>query len=80
METNITRYKKCMKCDDIQGYIMRAKNVNSGLADADIYGIISNSVKDPYISEYCGCCKMYTLQMHVGWDYLENSKRETKDD
>ena len=69
MKEKVKCYRKCLKCGEIEPYIMRDKNVNNTLTDKDIHFIISNSVDSPYEIDHCECCDIQTLQMSVGWDY-----------
>lgn len=75
MKQQVTYLKKCLKCDNVEKYIMRDHNVNSDLTDKDIYMLIANDVKSPLDSDWCEKCKMHTLQMKVGWDYLSDEEK-----
>lgn len=77
MKDKVTYTRKCMRCNQLEDYQMREmgewSQTNPQLSDSGIFKIIADKVKDPYTSDWCDRCQMHTLQMTVGWDYMETS-------
>ncbi len=71
MKQEVSYFKKCLKCDEVVEYVMRSHNTNISLKEKDIFSIIANDVQHPYSHEWCEKCNHHTMQMVVGWDYLE---------
>jgi len=69
MKEKITYFTKCLKCEEITEYIMRDRNINNNIKDADVFRIIAQKVENPHITRKCEKCGILTLQLEVGWDY-----------
>ena len=69
MKEKVLYYTKCMKCGNIQEYIMRDKNINPTIKEDGVNLIIGNTIENPYTVNWCEKCNIHTLQMVVGWDY-----------
>jgi len=76
MKINVTHYDKCLCCGNVEGYIMRNSNTNSGLTDRDIYAMIASNMEpeNRVRSNWCEFCNMETKQETVGWDYRPHTK------
>lgn len=76
MKKTITHYYKCLCCGNVEGYILKGPNVNTGLTERDIYSMIGRSMEpdNRVRSEWCDHCNMITKQEEVGWDYIPRKK------
>lgn len=64
-------FKRCLCCNNLNEYTLRAENVNTNITDVDIPRLASNNLGDTD-GEWCENCNKMTAQMTVAYTMDES--------
>lgn len=70
MEEKIISVWKCRRCKDEIGYIVRGKNINTGVTDKDVWSIVNRNLQNPIRTGQCECCGKFSVLDFIGMDGL----------